>query len=871
MEICGYRRYAIKFLILSIYLLSFNSWSYGQHILRGVISSDDELEKLIFEVELTDTTFKQLDYLVLDQKKTFEMKVDSSHQIVNVLVSAFGCSPYLQRVDFRNSKTIFLAIELQNCTQQLEEVLVKADQSFVQESGDTLTFDVEGFRVKTDLTLGDILSRMPGIEINVNKQILYQGKRVKQIWVEGRDILNNQHSLAIESLRAEDIETIQIIHEYKPSHLRFSQRHSSDVALNVGLTEAARGKVNGQAEGLFGTNSKYQFSTEAFRARGKSGESAFLRSNNIGTALIQPVEYLGLLPDLSSIGGGKSGELEVVPKGLLPDERAFEETQHLFSASIDQDVKEKVKIKATVIGARKNAREQAEVETTFYDEDATFMGTIRRHTQFPMWLSKLNLEYQGTSRLFLSFSMNTGFNEQRSNNIRSGLHRRVPYLSEFISNERFWYHSPLLTVNMKHKSNWSSGHSTGMNIQNQRYDLAFTEDTTRVPVYGQRLNNYHREVFLSSFFEKKHNDIFLLEIKNYLEFGSFRTGVEFDQLPSFENTANYLYNWQTWSPNIRYGIKTDRLMTHLQLELAESRLGIAGQTFQRTWLNPLFRFKHSWNLTHFIGFSLRQIEAFIDQQNSFDLYQLYDNLQITHFDLEAGKSARTRLGSFYYFNSNRDKKSTINCTINYQETTNAVSRFNRFEADFIISEVFLADKMKKAGFNLYVSRPMAKSKYQWKTNVGAILTSIVRSPLRNIDFRNVSFNTSFSSRWKGDWNMEWKGGYQVSNQIQGAIDQVWHTSTIGAGISYKSKRWSGNMDYDWQLNQVSDTSVPIHILDFSLDYSLSTWLSISLFGRDLLNLNNSRALRFITTPAFLEKVEYNRLEGSLMLGVKSRF
>jgi hypothetical protein len=843
---------------------------YGQQMLRGIISSDDDVEKSVLEVELTDTTFKRLGYFVLEQKNLFEIEVDTAHRAVNLLVSALGCSPYLQRVDFKDSKTIFLSIELQDCTQQIEEVIVKAKQSFIEESGDTLTFDADGFRAKTDLTLGDILSRMPGIEIDANRQILYQGKRVKQIWVEGRDILNNQHSLAIESLRAEDVQRIQIIHDYKPFHLRFSQEHSSDVAMNIGLTKTAQGRVNGKAELLAGSNSKYQLGAEALRARGKSGGSAFSRSNNIGTALIQPAEYLGLVSDFSSIGGGESGAVEVVPKGLLPDATAFEETQHLLSASVDRDIKEKAKTKAAVIGVRKNAREQADVETTFFDDNAIFSGRSRGRSRIPMLIGKFGVEYEASKDFLLSFDLTARFKEQQSNDARNGLYRQDPYFSEFASADHSWHHLPVLTVNMRHKPNWSSGHSTGIEIENQSLDLAFFEDTSKVSTYGQRLDNRRQRAFLSSFLENKHN-IFLLEIKNHIEFGQFHTEVALDQLPSFENAASHSYNWRNWQPSVRYGIKTDRWMAHLQIELTNSDLNVSGQAFQRTWLTPLFRFKHSWHLTKFIGFSLRQAQAFIDQRNSFGLYQLYDNLQIIHYALEAGQSSRIRQASFYFFDFNKGKKSTINCTVNYQETTNAIARFNRFESGFIVSEAFLASKMENSNFHLSFSQPLAEKQYQWRANLRAMLTSIARGPLTSIDGRNLSFSTRFSSLWKGGWNAEWKGGYQVSKQVQGAIGQVWHVWAAGASTRYKAGKWSGNLDYEWQLSQIADSSVPLHLLGFSLDYGLNTWLTLRLFGQDMLNLNNSKALRFTTTPAFIEEIEYNRLQGSLMVGLKGSF
>ena len=57
-----------RYLMLFIGVFCFATIGFGQNILRGVITSDDELEKSFIEVELTDSTFRQVDYFVLNDK-----------------------------------------------------------------------------------------------------------------------------------------------------------------------------------------------------------------------------------------------------------------------------------------------------------------------------------------------------------------------------------------------------------------------------------------------------------------------------------------------------------------------------------------------------------------------------------------------------------------------------------------------------------------------------------------------------------------------------------------------------------------------------------------------------------------------------------
>ena len=861
---------AARYLMLFIGVFCFATIGFGQNILRGVITSDDELEKSFIEVELTDSTFRQIDYFVLNDKNFFEIKVDTSQQVVNLLVSALGCSPFFQRVDFSETKMLFLSVKLQNCTQELEEVVVRAERDFIREDGDTLTFDIEGFRIETDLTLGDILNRLPGIELTDNNQILYQGKRIKQIWVEGRDILNNQHSLAIESLQAADIEHVQIVHEYTPFHLRFSQAHSQDVAMNIGLIETARGKLNGKAEGALGTNEKFYLSAEAFRAKEDSGESIFLRSNNIGQAVIQPLEYLGLLPDVSAVGAGVSGEVEVIPRPLLPSARSLEENQYFLSTGADYNLGPKSRLKATVLGLWKSAQEEANIRTSFFDDSNTFAGASLSINEFPLFYGSLNSEHELSPDVLLSLSLTANLNRTKSDNLRTGVLGQAPYASSFAIDDQSAQYYPTVAVNLRHGDRWSSIHQVGAVIHTETLDRTFREEDASIPGYGQQLNNQQQQLYLHSTLENKRG-IWLFEARNELEFGRLNTAILFEQLPEINNAQGYAYRWSNWQPSIRYGIKDDRWMTHLELELAHNGVYVEEQRFNRTWLNPLFRFKHSWSLTKFIGFSLRQEQAFIDHRNTFGLFQLYDNFQLVRYAVARGASSRVRAADVYFFNAQKDKKSSINCTFNVQQKTNAISRINSFENGFVVSEVFLAPESESTRLALAYSRRLSKNKYKFSIKTRGMLSTVARSPLTDIIGRSFRVSSGMSSLWQGPFNMNVSGSYQLSQQMQGTIDQKWNTWKVGGDLRYKARKWYGTIAYNWQINQLSDASIPLQLLNFRLDYHLNSWLTCSLWGQDVLNLGKSSMLLFNATPVFVEEAEFIRLQGSLMVGLKGSF
>lgn len=839
-------------------------------IFRGFITSESLVEQSFVSVELYDTLFNPIAYVALEAKKTFEIQIDSTYNLVNLVVSKLGCDTYTQRIDLSSSNTAFLAIQLKNCIQELEEVVVSGERSFIKERGDTLTFDVKGFKTQTDVNLGDILKRVPGIEISATNQILYQGKRVQQIWVQGRDILNNQHSMALDGLKANDIAKIQIIHEYKPFHQRFSKAHKEGVAMNIELKDMAQGRTNWEVEVLGGIRNKYSSDAETFRISHNKGIAGFVKSNNIGAPVIQPLEYLGLITNLNSLDQKQSGEVSVVPEVLLPQLDAAIENQHFFSSSGDFDIDKKTRGKLSLLGLYKTVEKDASVQSIFYDANTSFLGETNQKNRFPLLSGNINIKREQSEDVLLELDIPLSYHKQNSKQTWSGLYDTQPYQSLFSDKEYQWEYSPKISANIRHSPKWSSRHTIGTSLKKQNIKTGFTEDATTRPLYEQKIDNDSKNVTLLSSVENK-NHIFLLKIWNRLEWHHFSTNISRDILLPYENQPDHSYRWFAWKPTVQYGIKNNKWMAHLELEATYNYLRNNDTSFRPLWLNPLIRFKYNWRISKFIGLSVGQTQYFIEQNHSFFLYLLETNLQIGLHALEAGQSTRKRYLDMYYFDMQKENKVSISTTFRYEEADNVLSRFNRFENDFIISEVFLAQKAHHFVGTVSLSYPVWDKKYRWQTKFSPTFSTTKRFPEATIKERRISLSTQLATVWDGKWNAHLKSSYNWSEQIQEAINQSWQSWQSGIGLRYKDKKWTAHADYVWSQNQIDNTSIHFHRFDYRFEYQCNSHWSAILFGQDVFNLATSKSLRLVSTSTYIETNTYTRLQGSLMLGLKYVF
>jgi hypothetical protein len=82
--------------------------------------------------------------------------------------------------------------------------------NYIYNKSDTINYLVKAFEQKQDLVLGDILERLPGIEITSTGQIKFQGVPINKLYIEGQDLLENKYSLATNNIPATAIEQIQV-------------------------------------------------------------------------------------------------------------------------------------------------------------------------------------------------------------------------------------------------------------------------------------------------------------------------------------------------------------------------------------------------------------------------------------------------------------------------------------------------------------------------------------------------------------------------------------------------------------------------------------------------------------------------------------
>lgn len=217
----------------------------AQTVISGKVIDDkgEPVENAI--VKLLDGS-KMVGYTMSKTDGAYTVKTKSIAEKLTLSVERLSYAKYAETIINRTST---VDVVLTSKANELREVTVKAPMVYVR--GDTLTFRLEAFKGKGDISLKDAMKKIPGIQIDDNGTISYQGKQIKNFYIEGLDLLDGKYNLATDNIPADYVQAVQVLNNHKDSKID-RDRFSDDVAINIKLEPWARFKPMGTYEAAAG-------------------------------------------------------------------------------------------------------------------------------------------------------------------------------------------------------------------------------------------------------------------------------------------------------------------------------------------------------------------------------------------------------------------------------------------------------------------------------------------------------------------------------------------------------------------------------------------------------------------------------------------
>ena len=126
-------------------------------------------------------------------------------------VSFMGMSTKYQNVQLNENQPMVRVgmIPLSDDSQVLSEAIIKGTLARVEQKEDTTIFNAGAYRVPEGSTLEALVKQLPGVEIDDNGKITWNGKEVKELMVNGKDFFKGQKNVAMKNLPVDIVSRIR--------------------------------------------------------------------------------------------------------------------------------------------------------------------------------------------------------------------------------------------------------------------------------------------------------------------------------------------------------------------------------------------------------------------------------------------------------------------------------------------------------------------------------------------------------------------------------------------------------------------------------------------------------------------------------------
>ncbi|WP_370323660.1 outer membrane beta-barrel protein [Flavobacterium sp. ASW18X] len=189
------------------------------------------------------------------------------------------------------TQDVNLDVVLYESAESLDEVEVVYEIP-VSIKGDTIIYNTDSFVTGTEKKLEDVLSRLPGVEVNDDGEIEVEGKTVTKVMVEGEDFFDGDSKLATKNIPANALDKIEVLRNYSEvSQLKGVTNNQDNIAINLRLKEGKKKFWFGEITGGAGPDGRYTANPKLFYYSPDFSLNLLTNLNNVGEVAFSRRDY----------------------------------------------------------------------------------------------------------------------------------------------------------------------------------------------------------------------------------------------------------------------------------------------------------------------------------------------------------------------------------------------------------------------------------------------------------------------------------------------------------------------------------------------------------------------------------------------------
>lgn len=834
--------------------------------------SEDSLEVVSF------TTSDAAGYFNITTSKTGDYLLKAT---------AFGYQKEEVRITLTQNLQIDIELTEDTIT-ELKEVTVSGYPKTFKVKEDTLSYNINAVKDGTERNLGEALNKLPGISVDDDGKVSFQGKKIDKILVDGNEFFGNKHQMATRNLTPDMIAGINILTNYKENSL---DMRGSKIAMDLRLKDEYKGSYIGNVAALGGVVNKYLAHANVFKFKERGNIGLITDFNTTGETPITLEDYIemrgGIAAFLSATGAQVTTLDETqFPKFVFSDINMKSKNNQFAALNLNSKLSDKTEVNAYTLLNNIQQKEQLFTEKVFYD---TSNLDFRERTE-----STGKILFNNT---YLTAKYNP--NEQNLWNYQFTL---TPNTDNFRQNIQF--ENEAATENYRTKAsntNLSLGHSLQhvyklndrwflQNSFSQNYltahqDLRIEADTTFLGL------NFEDETYVvnQQYKTKNLDHLFDSELtlkKEKTQYKAF-IGAE-DKRSAITSTIHefpddFSNDFNLHNTFYKVGFSGNSFLTdRFYINFFNRVLYFRSKhtTVQSKWLyEPKMSLGYNFSLGEKITLSsgisneFPTIEKIIENPLVADYRTLLQNRDVRSFQNIPVKNI-----SLNYFSFDVKKEALFSVEARYTQKKNNIIKFNEVSPEFILNQFIYSPEEKNYYAHILYDRKFQNIPFSFKNFTSLHYTRginfIGASPS---DFINqiFSWNVTINSTFKNS-PLQFDAGVTYSNNQfkQELIEQTAAIKKITSFIKLRGKATR----FNWELkgtNLYQDSNLGTNSLVFVSPYirylSKNQLWEFFIDGNNIFHLDNNSLLTSSFDNVSTSQSQVSILSGYLMTGVKYIF
>ncbi|MDD7257697.1 MAG: Plug domain-containing protein [Prevotellaceae bacterium] len=228
------------FMLLSFVFMSLTVLADNVRI-KGHVENEKGNVMPDMSVMLTDANNrnKVFAYAFTDKSGAFSLDVQTEADSLGIYVTGLNITPVFMKVANKENE---LFVTVKETSIALPEVRVKSERIYA--NGDTINYLVSSFLQKNDVSMAEVLKRMPGISVSDMGQISIKGIPIKKLYIEGMDLMKSRYGVATLNIDPNSIASVQVLENHQDVKALKGLQPEERASVNLKLRNNVRGVFN---------------------------------------------------------------------------------------------------------------------------------------------------------------------------------------------------------------------------------------------------------------------------------------------------------------------------------------------------------------------------------------------------------------------------------------------------------------------------------------------------------------------------------------------------------------------------------------------------------------------------------------------------